>query len=250
MSSVSVAEDLRLIDGIKADAVDKVLRAFKKMEASGMSPQDIRDALIEIIYGLSITHGEAVTGIHLNMIDTAREAAGIRDSWKATAAEAITLDEIDSRVRWSMDRMFVENLAADDEIKRLKSEGITADRTSIDVTTLDLSKYVPDIDSTTTRVESVTTQSVLYQGRATVGAASEDKKSKIVGFARVLGAKEHCSYCLMLSSRGPVYRSRETALKGNHDNCACQPLAHFKNVEYPHYDPKAIYDQWQESLKK
>lgn len=51
------------------------------------------------------------------------------------------------------------------------------------------------------------------------------KKSRRVGYARVLSGKESCAFCAMLASRGPVY-SEDTVVRRRdgrryHDNCDC-----------------------------
>lgn len=71
---------------------------------------------------------------------------------------------------------------------------------------------------------------VVEAGREEVfGQASQDRRA--IGFARVTGP-EPCAFCAMLASRGPVYKSADTAAGGRwseadesfkvHDACQCQ----------------------------
>ena len=66
-----------------------------------------------------------------------------------------------------------------------------------------------------------------------------------VRFARVpVGAT--CEWCLMLGSRGAVYRSTDRAAR-SHGNCDCVIVPSFDDDDLPEgYDPGALYAQWQD----
>lgn len=68
-------------------------------------------------------------------------------------------------------------------------------------------------------------------------------------FARVPTGDETCAFCLMLASRGFVYRNLEAASHA-HANCDCRVVPAW-NVKDPRdptlvegYDPREIYDRW------
>jgi hypothetical protein len=70
---------------------------------------------------------------------------------------------------------------------------------------------------------------VLNGGRETLHRTIEADKSAL-GFARVASGSA-CAFCAMVASRGPVYKSQETAKggdRGYHDHCNCgiQPVYH------------------------
>lgn len=69
-------------------------------------------------------------------------------------------------------------------------------------------------------------------------------------YARVPGGVETCSFCLMLASRGFVYRSGEDGERvHNHDHCKCVYVARFKSsVSVDGYDERDYYDQWQQQM--
>lgn len=70
-------------------------------------------------------------------------------------------------------------------------------------------------------VVGVATQYALDGGRLEiVGQAMRDGQA--LGFQRVASGGA-CAFCLMLTSNGPVYKSRGTAGFQAHDNCKCQP---------------------------
>lgn len=55
-----------------------------------------------------------------------------------------------------------------------------------------------------------------------------------------------CSFCLMLGSKGFVYRTELTAGEDGHyhAHCRCRVVPGFDGMEVEGYDPDALYDQW------
>lgn len=70
-------------------------------------------------------------------------------------------------------------------------------------------------------------------------------------YARVPSGSETCSFCLMLASRGFVYRTAKAAgdLDHYHGNCDCRVVPGWDGQEVEGYDTTKIYDQWQESMR-
>lgn len=76
-----------------------------------------------------------------------------------------------------------------------------------------------------------------------------EKDPVATGWARVhTGPKQPCAFCRMLISRGPVYRSEETAHFVAHNGCTCLPVPMFKGRK--HWDGRDQYleyrKQWDE----
>lgn len=69
-----------------------------------------------------------------------------------------------------------------------------------------------------------------------------------VRYARVPTGAETCDFCLMLASRGFVYRSQATALSHVHYDCSCRVVAGWDGMEVEDYDPRSIYDRWQDAI--
>lgn len=71
-------------------------------------------------------------------------------------------------------------------------------------------------------------------------------------YARVPSGRETCGFCFMLSSRGFVYRSEETAgsMHAYHDHCDCVIVPGFKDSgrelgpQIEGYDPKGMRERW------
>lgn len=97
------------------------------------------------------------------------------------------------------------------------------------------------VDIAEARSSAAGMRHVLNAGRDTVVATIE-ADPKALGFARV--ASDHaCAFCAMLASRGPVYKSEQTATFAKdghryHDGCQC-------GIE-PHYSPD---DEWPETSR-
>ena len=70
-----------------------------------------------------------------------------------------------------------------------------------------------------------------------------------VRFARVPMGATTCPYCLMLASRGFVYRSEAKALNANHRHCDCRIVEGFEGMEVEGYDPSLYYDMWKHPEK-
>ena len=72
---------------------------------------------------------------------------------------------------------------------------------------------------------------------------------KKVRYARVPTGAETCDFCLMLASRGFVYQSEGTAAAGHtHSSCSCRCVPGWDGMEVEDYDPRSIYDRWQDAI--
>lgn len=72
------------------------------------------------------------------------------------------------------------------------------------------------------RMSTVADASALQVGRDTI-IHNSNRETVWVRWARVPVGKT-CAFCLMVASRGPVYRSAETAGREFHAKCDCQPV--------------------------
>ena len=87
---------------------------------------------------------------------------------------------------------------------------------------------------------------------ATVMANVGRDRRKGVKFARVTSGPTSCGFCLMLASRGAVYRTRQTAgeLGRYHRHCNCKIVPCYSGNKYEvlveGHDPKDALKLWQE----
>lgn len=68
-----------------------------------------------------------------------------------------------------------------------------------------------------------------------------------VRYARVPTNSNACDYCVMLASRGFVYRTAKDAEAGSHAHCKCLVCPGGASTTIEGYDPDALYDQWKDS---
>lgn len=80
-------------------------------------------------------------------------------------------------------------------------------------------------------------------------AENAHRDGACTGYARVPTGAETCGFCLMLASRGFVYRTAQTAGADGHyhAHCDCRIVPGFDGMEVEGYDPDALYYQWKES---
>ena len=71
------------------------------------------------------------------------------------------------------------------------------------------------------------------------------------GYARVPMGGETCGFCIMLASRGFVYRSAQTAGEGNHyhSDCRCKVIPGFGGMTVEGYDPSEYARRYYGSLQ-
>lgn len=109
---------------------------------------------------------------------------------------------------------------------------------SVKWATRDLWSAQPAVPQARAAVQAVADKLVLDTGRDTViGAVKSDRKAR--GWVRVTrpGA---CSFCLLLATRGAVYKSEQTAGFEAHDHDHCHPEPVFTA-----WEPSADMRHWQ-----
>lgn len=79
------------------------------------------------------------------------------------------------------------------------------------------------------RVAGALTKLVLSGGRMTITGAV-DRDPRALGWARVTSG-DPCTFCRMLASRGPVYKSEKSADFEAHDHDACMPEAVYRGEQ-------------------
>lgn len=79
-------------------------------------------------------------------------------------------------------------------------------------------------------------------GRDTLmGSVQADPRA--LGYMRVT-SHDPCAFCVMLSSRGPVYKSKATAAFQPHDTCSCMPQPVFHRDAPWHESAQRNHDTW------
>lgn len=163
---------------------------------------------VQQVQALVTHYGKASAALALRSYAAERKAASVTGKFTVRPAAPANFDQVDSGVRWA---------------------------------TKGLWSATPDVEAAKTKVYGVAQRDVLDTGRNTLlDAIHADKKAK--GWARVPEAGA-CSFCLLLATRGAVYREQSFtnanfkfsgpgAFK-THDHCRCSLEPIFGQYEAP-----------------
>lgn len=163
---------------------------------------------IQQVQALVTHYGKASAAMAIRSYAADRLAAKVTGKYTIRPAAPAPFDQVDSGVRWA---------------------------------TKGLWSASPDVEAAKTKVSGVAQRDVLDNGRNTLlDAIHADKKAK--GWARVPEAGA-CSFCLLLATRGAVYREHSFtnanfkftgpgAFK-THDHCRCSLEPIFGHYEAP-----------------
>ena len=200
------------INGISADAQARVLKVLQGIQWTPENIAQCRDLVIQALASVMPTYTTMAAQASADFYDAARElVVGER-----MGAQAIS--DFDMRKTEGAVRAFVRFVLRDD------------------VQTFN-DQVLQRIDYEMKRSANM---SVVENGR---------RDPKRVRYARVPTGAETCDFCLMLASRGFVYQSEGTAGAGHtHYACDCRCIPGWDGMEVEDYDPRSIYDRWQDAV--
>ena len=185
-------------------------------ENPGASIADTRDFCIMLLQEVGTTYGEG--------------AGDAAYALRALVADAAGVDLPDIDYLYAPDAEFVDRTARY-QVEKLKSGDMDGFATAIG----DAARYFAERGANDTM--------------ANLGKADARKLGNRVSFARVPTEATTCPYCLMLASRGFVYRSQLAALNANHRYCDCRIVEGFDGMEVEGYDPDEYYAMWKHPEK-
>lgn len=181
-------------------------------EFPGMSVADLRDEAIGAVDDSLNAFGDQAAALSLELLEEVVSERGIEP---VTEVEVVVPREmVEGAVRYRA-RALVEG----------ESERFVRD-------VADLSRY--------------------YVHRSALENMERNCDRNDLRYARVPSGRETCGFCFMLSSRGFVYRSEETASgeHGYHDHCDCVVVPGFKDddrelgPQIEGYDPEGMRRRW------
>lgn len=200
------------INGISADAQARVLEVLQSIQWTPDNIAQCRDLVIQALAAVMPTYTTMAAQASADFYDAARElAVGEKMGAKAISGydEAKTAGAVRAFVRFVVDGR-VETFN-DQVLQRVDYE-----------------------------MKMSAANSTIENGR-------RDKRKP--RYARVPTGAETCDFCLMLASRGFVYNSQSTASMGHvHSGCDCRIVAGWDGMEVDDYDPRSIYDRWQDAI--
>ena len=200
------------INGISADAQARVLKVLQGINWTPENVAECRDLVLQILATVMPTYTTMAAQASADFYDAARELV----VGEKMGAKAIS--DFDMRKTEGAVRGFVRFVLRDD------------------VQTFN-DQVLQRIDYEMKRSANM---SVVENGR---------RDPKKVRYARVPTGSETCDFCLMLASRGFVYQSEGTAGAGHtHYACDCRCVPGWDGMEVQDYDPRSIYDRWQDAI--
>ena len=200
------------INGISADAQARVLRVLQGINWTPENVAECRDLVLQALASVMPTYTGMAAQASADFYDAARELV----VGEKMGAQAIS--DFDMRKTEGAVRGFVRFVLRDD------------------VQTFN-DQVLQRIDYEMKRSANM---SVVENGR---------RDPKRVRYARVPTGAETCDFCLMLASRGFVYQSEGTAGAGHtHYACDCRCIPGWDGMEVEDYDPRSIYDRWQDAI--
>lgn len=214
MASAAQVAEYRDINGnIIALAEADLEVFFASLDTSDIARA--RDQLTDFMLALTESYGRTASLAAAQFYDNLRAASpNAAGTYRAVMGGGVTRVEIDGTVRWAVDGL-------------LKG----------------------DEGSTLSRLSGAAQRYITNQGRDTIVLNSYRDPSP-GRWARVPSGPTTCGFCLSLASRGPVYRSEQTARTAAdgtsyHDRCDCMPVQIWTGDDLPDgYDPDALYVEY------
>lgn len=186
------------------------------IEDAARSAEAIRDFLPDLLDSYVPLAAEAGAAFY----DTERESAGVGGSFVAAPVGAVDVDRVQETISWGVAPLF----------RKLQGTDLHTGETF----TTDFPD--PDPDLALSRLSGATQREVAGGARETVEDNVEKDPAK-PRFARHASANA-CAFCALLASRGPVYRSAESAGAGrkyhNHCHCVAVPVWDGKYEQAPY----------------
>lgn len=198
----------REVNGISADAQEKAARLLGAVDwrAGGISA--CRAALVEALLALMPAYTDAAAQAGADFYDAVREFE-IGERLGAEAFSGFEEGAFTGAVK-----VFVQDIVEGEAVEQF-------DR-----------KVLARVDRDIRRAPNMAV------------ARNVQRDPRKPRYARVPSGAETCDFCLMLASRGAVYRTPETASHA-HPSCDCRVVPSFGDgSEIEGYDPQALYSEW------
>ena len=200
------------INGISADAQARVLKVLQGIQWTPENIAECRELVLQALATVMPTYTDMAAQASADFYDAARELV-VGEKMGAKAISGYDPRKTEGAVRG-----FVRFVLRD-EVQTFNDQ------------------VLQRIDYEMKRSANM---SVVENGR---------RDPKKVRYARVPTGAETCDFCLMLASRGFVYQSEGTAGAGHtHYACDCRCVPGWDGMEVEDYDPRSIYDRWQDAI--
>ena len=199
------------VNGISADAQARVLKVLQGINWTPENVAECRDLVIQALDAVMPTYTDAAAQAGADLYDAVRESA-VGEAMGARAISGYEPDATEGAVR-----AFVQDIVNGKPVEAFNA------------------KVLDRVDRDIRRAENVSVAE---------NAARDPLKPR---YARVPSGSETCGFCLMLASRGFVYKTAEAASHA-HAGCDCRVVPGFPGMEVDGYDPDELYNRWQLAL--
>lgn len=173
--------------------------------SDGLSDQQMWDRAYTDIPMIAQTYGDVSSTAAADFYQQSRDASVARGTYRSTLAPSQAADYVKTQLPWALN--------------------------------------APSSDQRLSRMQKIVDEASLQDGRNTIIRNAQRDPSR-PRWARVPVGKT-CAWCLMIASRGAVYRSADSAgaAKKFHNHCDCQPVATWDhgNDLPPSYDEGHLY---------
>lgn len=207
-----IAQHTAAIDGLAGLADRDLVGLWRTLDPANAAATTAR--LATDVPDIVTVYGDLAATIAADYYDESRSVAGLGGSFRATPAEVIAPEDAAKTVRWALDPLWIDAQDNNDALARLRAG---------------MERLIRNAD------------------RDTIRSAAESDPGASVGYMRRARGTA-CSFCLMLASRGAVYRSRRTATysdagKHYHDHCRCRVDPVFGPSDIPP-DVRQLQSEW------
>lgn len=200
------------INALSADAQEKVLKVLESVNWTPDNIAECRDIVIAAVQLVVPQYTTLAAQASADFYDAARELS-IGEPIGAVAYSGYEPDKTNGAIR-----AFVQYIVDGNQVQTFNDQ------------------VLQRIDY---EMKLSAAKSTVYNG---------DRDPKSVRYARVPTGAETCDFCLMLGSRGFVYRTQGTALSHVHSACDCRVIPGWSGDTVQGYDPDEIYDRWQNRI--
>jgi hypothetical protein len=202
-----------------------------------ITTQAALDVVTDLMWDILTAWGDVAATSAADFFDQLRAQSGASGTFTALLADMVKRDQVAGTVRWALDP-WAQAITPPTRFDPVTGDALPVERTLPDEF---------DLDRMLAKLKGPTQRLILQTARSTIdqSAARDPARPRV---ARVPMGEETCAFCLVLASRGPVYRSLGSAGHDNrfHDDDDCeQVLVWTAADELPEgYDPGALHEKY------
>lgn len=241
-SRAELEQQNRLVETIVAMAWQQLQAGWADLgvTSANVTTQKTIDAVTDLLHDLIDVWGDAAATTAADFYDEMRDRVIAGSTFTALLADPAGRDQAAGTVRWALDP-WAQAVTVGGGFDPVTGEEIPGDRQLPDEF---------DLDRMLGKLQGPLQRLIRQTGRQTIDQSvrADPAKPRV---ARVPMGAETCAFCLVLASRGPVYRSATTAGHDTkyHDFDDCEQVVVWGDEELPEgYDPGHLYGLYEDAV--